>query len=259
MTVTARYLIQSALKLLKVIDPLETMEPEDAADGLSALNDMVDAWALDSLYVLATQKVSATFSGQSATIGTGGTFNTTRPVRINHAFFRRNDEDRELHVVDADHYDAIALKSLANEFFALMAEGAKKHQAAHADEFELIVNGIKDERDLARQVSIVDDLIAQRVAAIVIAPADSKALVSACKRAQEAGIVVVAAVATRSLCPEAHPEPDPGQVFRGFRDASLGARELAPSRRSSTSSLIEALAGSGLALGPSLGGCRRST
>lgn len=116
MTVTARYLIQSALKLLKVIDPLETMEPEDAADGLSALNDMVDAWALDSLYVLATQKVSATFSGQSATIGTGGTFNTTRPVRINHAFFRRNDEDRELHVVDADHYDAIALKSLANEF-----------------------------------------------------------------------------------------------------------------------------------------------
>jgi ribose transport system substrate-binding protein len=86
---------------------------------------------------------------------------------------------------------ALVMKSLANEFFALMAEGAKKHQAAHADEFELIVNGIKDERDLARQVSIVDDLIAQRVAAIVIAPADSKALVSACKRAQEAGIVVV--------------------------------------------------------------------
>jgi ribose transport system substrate-binding protein len=86
---------------------------------------------------------------------------------------------------------ALVMKSLANEFFALMAEGARKHQAAHADEFELIVNGIKDERDLARQVSIVDDLIAQRVAAIVIAPADSKALVSACKRAQEAGVVVV--------------------------------------------------------------------
>jgi len=86
---------------------------------------------------------------------------------------------------------ALVMKSLANEFFAQMAEGAKKHQAAHADDFELIVNGIKDERDLARQVSIVDDLIAQGVSAIVIAPADSRALVSACKRAQEAGIVVV--------------------------------------------------------------------
>jgi ribose transport system substrate-binding protein len=86
---------------------------------------------------------------------------------------------------------ALVMKSLANEFFALMAEGAKKHQAAHADDFELIVNGIKDERDLARQVAIVDDLIAQGVSAIVIAPADSKALVSVCKRAQEAGIVVV--------------------------------------------------------------------
>ena len=34
-------------------------------------------------------------------------------------------------------------------------------------------------------------MVAQRVDAIVIAPADSKALVSACKRAQEAGIAVV--------------------------------------------------------------------
>ena len=86
---------------------------------------------------------------------------------------------------------ALVMKSLANEFFAQMAEGAKQHQAAHADDFDLIVNGIKDERDLARQVAIVDDLVAQGVSAIVIAPADSRALVSACRRAQEAGIVVV--------------------------------------------------------------------
>ena len=57
--------------------------------------------------------------------------------------------------------------------------------------FELIVNGIKDERDLSRQVGLVDEMIAQGVNAIVIAPADSKALVSACKRARDAGIIVV--------------------------------------------------------------------
>jgi ribose transport system substrate-binding protein len=86
---------------------------------------------------------------------------------------------------------ALVMKSLANEFFATMAEGARKHQREHADAYDLIVNGIKDERDLSRQVALVDEMIAQGVQAIVIAPADSKALVSACKRAKEAGIVVV--------------------------------------------------------------------
>jgi len=86
---------------------------------------------------------------------------------------------------------ALVMKSLANEFFKVMADGAEAYQKEHADRFDLIVNGIKDERDIARQVALVDDLIGQKVAAIVIAPADSKALVSACRRAQEAGIVVV--------------------------------------------------------------------
>ena len=83
------------------------------------------------------------------------------------------------------------MKSLANEFFKTMAEGARKHQGEHSSEYELIVNGIKDERDLKRQVDLVEEMVAQRVDAIVIAPADSKALVSACKHAQEAGIAVV--------------------------------------------------------------------
>lgn len=86
---------------------------------------------------------------------------------------------------------ALVMKSLANEFFATMAEGAKQHQEAHATDYDLIVNGIKDERDLSRQVSLVEEMIAQQVNAIVIAPADSKALVRVLKQAQEAEIVVV--------------------------------------------------------------------
>ena len=86
---------------------------------------------------------------------------------------------------------ALIMKSLANEFFATMADGAKQHHAAHAGQYDLIVNGIKDERDLNRQVALVDEMIAAGVDAIVIAPADSKALVSVLKRAQQAGIVVV--------------------------------------------------------------------
>jgi ribose transport system substrate-binding protein len=86
---------------------------------------------------------------------------------------------------------ALLMKSLANEFFATMAEGANQHQKAHAGDYELIESGIKDERDLSRQVALVDEMISQGVDAIVLAPADSKALVSACKRALDAGIVVV--------------------------------------------------------------------
>jgi ribose transport system substrate-binding protein len=86
---------------------------------------------------------------------------------------------------------ALVMKSLANEFFSTMAEGAKKHQSAHADAYDLVVNGIKNETDLAEQVNLVDQMIAQQVSAIVIAPADSKALVTVLKRAKDAGILVV--------------------------------------------------------------------
>ena len=86
---------------------------------------------------------------------------------------------------------ALIMKSLANEFFLTMEQGARKHQEAHAGEYELLANGIKDELDVSKQTQLVEQMTAQRVDAIVIAPADSKALVSACKKALDAGIVVV--------------------------------------------------------------------
>ena len=86
---------------------------------------------------------------------------------------------------------ALVMKSLANEFFSTMAEGAKKHQQANADSYDLIVNGIKNETDLAEQVNLVEQMVARQVNAIVIAPADSKALVPALKRVKDAGILVV--------------------------------------------------------------------
>lgn len=86
---------------------------------------------------------------------------------------------------------ALVMKSLANEFFKTMADGAAAYQKQNAESFDLISNGIRNETDLAQQVALVEQMIARGVAAIVIAPADSKALVPALKRAQEAGIVVI--------------------------------------------------------------------
>ncbi|MCB1224466.1 MAG: sugar ABC transporter substrate-binding protein [Verrucomicrobiales bacterium] len=86
---------------------------------------------------------------------------------------------------------ALVMKSLANEFFGSMAKGAEAHQAAHTDEYELLVNGIKNETDLAEQVSLVEQMVARGAQAIVIAPADSKALVPALKRAADAGVLII--------------------------------------------------------------------
>ncbi len=51
---------------------------------------------------------------------------------------------------------ALIMKSLANEFFVTMADGARAHQQSHADAYALIVNGIKDESDLSQQVALVE-------------------------------------------------------------------------------------------------------
>jgi ribose transport system substrate-binding protein len=86
---------------------------------------------------------------------------------------------------------ALVMKSLANEFFVTMADGAKQHHAAHATEYELTVNGIRNETDITQQVALVEQMVAQGVQAIVIAPADSRALVPVLRRAQQQGVVVV--------------------------------------------------------------------
>ncbi|HKT63647.1 sugar ABC transporter substrate-binding protein [Burkholderia sp. 22313] len=86
---------------------------------------------------------------------------------------------------------ALVMKSLANEFFLTMETGAKEYQKHNASQFDLITNGIKDETDTANQIRIVEQMIVSKVDAIVLAPADSKALVPVVKKAVDAGIIVV--------------------------------------------------------------------
>jgi ribose transport system substrate-binding protein len=85
---------------------------------------------------------------------------------------------------------ALIMKSLANDFFSTMAEGARAHSQSHS-QYELLVNGIKDERDLSRQAELVDEMVASGCQAIVIAPADSKALIPSLRKAIKSGVVVV--------------------------------------------------------------------
>jgi ribose transport system substrate-binding protein len=84
----------------------------------------------------------------------------------------------------------LVMKSLANEFFQNMLEGAKEHEQKRGD-YELRAVGMQNETDFESQINAVDTFITQGVDAIVIAPADSRAMVRPLKKAMEAGIVVV--------------------------------------------------------------------
>lgn len=84
----------------------------------------------------------------------------------------------------------LVMKSLANEFFKTMEEGARKF-AAEDGTFELIPVGMNSETDIDTQISAMENFITQQVDIICLAPADSVGLVPFVKKAVDAGIVVV--------------------------------------------------------------------
>lgn len=96
---------------------------------------------------------------------------------------------------DADTGDkpkiGLVMKSLSNAFFKQMQDGAEKYADEHADEFEFKAVGMKDERDFVAQVDAVENFIAEEYDIIVVAPADSKAMVTPLKKAMDAGITVI--------------------------------------------------------------------
>jgi ribose transport system substrate-binding protein len=84
----------------------------------------------------------------------------------------------------------LVMKSQANEFFKDMQEGAVKHVKERGD-LTLIPVGMHSETDIDTQVNAVENFITKKVDAIVVAPADSRALVPPLARAIKAGIVVI--------------------------------------------------------------------
>ena len=84
-TQLALAVIAGALRLIGVQASGEPVEISAANDGLSALDQMLDAWNADGLAIYTTRSDDyALIPGQqSYTLGTGGDFNSNRPARIN--------------------------------------------------------------------------------------------------------------------------------------------------------------------------------
>ena len=84
----------------------------------------------------------------------------------------------------------LVMKSLANEFFKSMEEGAVKYAKAQGT-FTLVPVGMNSETDIDTQIAAVENFVTRKVDILCVAPADSVGLVAPVKRATAAGITVV--------------------------------------------------------------------
>jgi ribose transport system substrate-binding protein len=84
---------------------------------------------------------------------------------------------------------ALVLKTRTNPFFVEMEKGARRAQAQWS--VELVVKTPPQETSVEQQINIIEQLVQERVQAIVVTPVDSVRVVPALKRARDAGIVVI--------------------------------------------------------------------
>ena len=91
--------------------------------------------------------------------------------------------------VSAKKQIGLVMKTLTNPFFVEMEKGARRAEKDLG--VTLKVKTAAQETSIEQQIQLVEDMIADKVDAIVIAPGDSQRLIPALKKAAIAGIQVV--------------------------------------------------------------------
>lgn len=137
---------------------------------------------------------------------------------------------------------ALVMKTLTNPFFIEMEKGARRAEKEFG--IELSVKTASQETSIEQQIQIVEEAIAARVDAIVIAPGDSVRLVPVLKKAQDAGIKVVNidnALSTQALEAE-HAQPIPFISVDNERAAYEATEAVVKDiRRPTTAAIIEGI------------------
>lgn len=114
MTTTAQALINRSAEIIGYKDPDETLSAADSTNFLAVLNDMLDGWNTQRLFIIAVSEVSQSVSGLPITIGLTGTINVTRPIRMQDgAYTRSNSVDLAFRWIERSEYEAIPNKTTA--------------------------------------------------------------------------------------------------------------------------------------------------
>ena len=112
---TALAIITPALQTLGVVPLGQAINPEDAAVGLQALNDLLDSWANQTLFAPTTIEAIYAMAGNAITltIGPGLQINVPRPMQIEDGIFmRKGNQDYPIEVIDRVTYEDIKYKSI---------------------------------------------------------------------------------------------------------------------------------------------------
>lgn len=111
--ITALDLLTRSMKLISAIGAGEELDPEDAVDGLSTFNEMLDNWTTERISVYGV--TNETFALQAGiaqySYGPGGDFNSDRPVHIRDPFSIVDGVSRRIGLIPQEEYDRIALKN----------------------------------------------------------------------------------------------------------------------------------------------------
>ncbi len=113
---TARDIVTGALRLLGVVSQGETPQAEEASEGLEALNQMIEGWSNDNLFLPSiTEETFSLVVGQASyTMGSGGDFDTVAPLGIENAYIVSTPNpanDVKLDILTSREYSEIAIKS----------------------------------------------------------------------------------------------------------------------------------------------------
>jgi len=118
---TAQSLIESAYRLINQTSEGETPTAEALADGLEAMNAMLDSWSVERLAVYATQDQQFTWAASTAsyTLGATGTMVGNRPIMLDDATYFKDAAtgiSYGIKIINQQQYDGIAVKTVTSTY-----------------------------------------------------------------------------------------------------------------------------------------------
>jgi len=115
---TAQDLIKGALKLLQVYSSDTVITADEANDGLDTLNLILETLSLESFIIPYEVKETFTLTPNQAihTWGTGGNFNSERPLRVDQCTVNVSGTDWPVRIMAYDDWAAIKLKTLNTNY-----------------------------------------------------------------------------------------------------------------------------------------------
>ena len=110
----AQTIVDRAARLVGAVASGESTTAAEGADGLIALNAMLEAWQIDKLFVYAFTDTafSLVAADASYTVGPAGNFALTpRPHKIEECFARVSNQDYPVQLLTSEQWNAITDKT----------------------------------------------------------------------------------------------------------------------------------------------------